>query len=341
MWSGNNEASFSSSLARCWLTDFELVGMELVGDMELGWSSVMVHRAVLLPLCPYLASLAQEDSKLVFADVSVEVVKSVVQLLYKGTCTLSPEADVTKILDMMWSLGMCIMPDMLQVVTNKSSEFLPVVALCREFASKRKTNIKKKETLMEDTERVLSMSDRFFDNFPKENVHNICDVVSSDERSDSTNKDINCNLVIKTDETKYSCEECEEDFKFNRRLLNHYKVVHPEKRFPCDECDSTFPDLLCLAQHTRKVHIGVGDFPCNVCGFKSINLDKLGRHKKFHHKKSERLFTGKSVGLLKKGRCISSHKPDWQHGMKKVAKTRPRAQTGRKFNPEGNKHFNL
>ena len=49
------------------------------------WGSVVVHKAVVAPLCPYLARLCQdaegvEDQKIIFSDVPVEIIKSVVEL---------------------------------------------------------------------------------------------------------------------------------------------------------------------------------------------------------------------------------------------------------------------
>ena len=111
LWSDGDQASFSSSQARGWLTDLELVGRE-----EVGWGSVKVHKAVILPLCPYLSKLSKviegiEDPQIIFSDVPVEVIKSVVQLLYTGQCTLSPVANVKGILDFMSSLGLKIPAD--------------------------------------------------------------------------------------------------------------------------------------------------------------------------------------------------------------------------------------
>ena len=57
LWSGEQEASFSSSQAKGWMTD-----MEMVGDTDTGQGSAMVHRAVILPLCPYLAMMSQVSS---------------------------------------------------------------------------------------------------------------------------------------------------------------------------------------------------------------------------------------------------------------------------------------
>ena len=52
-----------------------MMGKEGVGDMEM-WGSIVVHKAVVAPLCPYLARLCQdaegvEDQKIIFSDVPV------------------------------------------------------------------------------------------------------------------------------------------------------------------------------------------------------------------------------------------------------------------------------
>jgi hypothetical protein len=76
LWSGD-KASFFSSQSRGWLTD-----LERVEDMEM-WGSVMVHKAVMVPLCPYLARLCEDaegvdDQKIIFSDVPMEIIRTVV-----------------------------------------------------------------------------------------------------------------------------------------------------------------------------------------------------------------------------------------------------------------------
>ena len=68
LWSGG-QASFSSSQTRGWLTD-----LELVGETEIGWGSIMVHKAVVLTLCPSLAYVLHEveDSKVIFTNITVQ-----------------------------------------------------------------------------------------------------------------------------------------------------------------------------------------------------------------------------------------------------------------------------
>ena len=117
LWAGDQEASFSSSQAKGWLTD-----LELVGNTGTGWGSVMVHRSVILPLCPYLAMMSLEDPKIIFTGVPLEVIKSVVQLIYTGECTLTPVCDVKSILDLMVCMGLFIQADRLQVVDSANNE---------------------------------------------------------------------------------------------------------------------------------------------------------------------------------------------------------------------------
>ena len=56
-----------------------------------------------------------EDQKIIFSDVPVEIIKSVVELLYTGKCTLIPVSNVKELLDFMRSLGLNIQEDRLQV----------------------------------------------------------------------------------------------------------------------------------------------------------------------------------------------------------------------------------
>ena len=56
-----------------------------------------------------------EDQKIIFSDVPVEIIKSVVELLYTGKCTLTPVSNVKELSDFMWSLGLNIQADRLQV----------------------------------------------------------------------------------------------------------------------------------------------------------------------------------------------------------------------------------
>ena len=65
------------------------------------------------------------------------LLKSVVELIYTGDCTLTPVCDVKAIMDLMKSMGLFIQADMLQVVDfeehlmNKIPVIVPgVILIC-------------------------------------------------------------------------------------------------------------------------------------------------------------------------------------------------------------------
>ena len=76
-------------------TDVDLIGENTDNNGKYG--SISVHKAIVLPYSPFLASLINEvvfagntDVKIILDDVSLEVINSLAQLLYKGECLLSP-----------------------------------------------------------------------------------------------------------------------------------------------------------------------------------------------------------------------------------------------------------
>jgi len=298
LWSGD-ETSFSSIQARGWLTDLEMVGRECVGDTEIGWGSVMVHRAVILPLCPNLARLSlttdgREDPKIIFSDVPLEVIKSFVQLIYTGSCTLSPVADVTSIWELMRSLGLVIPPDKLAVV-NVEAEASELPMISRETVAKKsggkEKKTKRKSSIDDTIEIVVNMAKRFVDES------------NEDEMS---SKDINCNvkgiLRNKSNEPRFSCEHCLFKCRFWTQLEDH-SVVHTDVKFSCKKCPFKTSKLINVKNHDRHVHVGKGNYPCDVCGFKALNLIRLKWHKKFHHKKREG-----AIPNLKKNKSKKSKK---------------------------------
>eukprot|EP00092_Neocalanus_flemingeri_P025090 GFUD01027206.1.p1 GENE.GFUD01027206.1~~GFUD01027206.1.p1 ORF type:complete len:482 (-),score=128.17 GFUD01027206.1:32-1477(-) len=237
LWS-DDQASFSSSQARGWLTDLEMVGREWIGDTEIGWGSVLVHRAVVLPLLPHLAMLSQatgerEDSKVVFTDVPLEVIKSVVQLIYTGQCNLSPVSTVMRILDMMKSLGLFMQPDSLDVLQNPVtrrkviSGHIAITAQENAFCHK--------EALMDETiENVISMANRFADETAAEEI-----VASKDDPQKSQDK-------VKS----FKCDVCKKTFARNN--LEQPMAIHKGIKFCCSECESSFSREPKLKEHQKN-----------------------------------------------------------------------------------------
>eukprot|EP00092_Neocalanus_flemingeri_P021989 GFUD01023847.1.p1 GENE.GFUD01023847.1~~GFUD01023847.1.p1 ORF type:complete len:501 (+),score=134.00 GFUD01023847.1:149-1651(+) len=244
LWSGD-QTSFSSSQARGWLTDLEMVGRECVGDTETGWGSVMVHRAVVLPLLPHLAVLSQasggmgdSDSKVVFAEVPLEVIKAVVQLLYTGQCTLSPVSDVKSIWDMMNSLGLVMQPDRMEVVKGpqKGPEVYSkyIVRRIESGAIGQESVQTQRESLMNETiEDVLRMANRFAEETAKE---------ANGENQDEPDK-----------EKYFECDVCKKVVAKKCNLVRHM-MTHQGIKFSCSECDSSYSREEKLVDHQKKKH---------------------------------------------------------------------------------------
>eukprot|EP00092_Neocalanus_flemingeri_P093847 GFUD01119315.1.p1 GENE.GFUD01119315.1~~GFUD01119315.1.p1 ORF type:complete len:494 (+),score=143.31 GFUD01119315.1:154-1635(+) len=244
LWSGE-QTSFSSSQARGWLTDLEMVGRECVGDTETGWGSVMVHRAVVLPLLPHLAVLSQasggmgdSDSKVVFAEVPLEVIKAVVQLLYTGQCTLSPVSDVKSIWDMMNSLGLVMQPDRMEVVKGpqKGPEVYSkyIVRRIESGAIGQESVQTQRESLMNETiEDVLRMANRFAEETAKE---------ANGENQDEPDK-----------EKYFECDVCKKVVAKKCNLVRHM-MTHQGIKFSCSECDSSYSREEKLVDHQKNKH---------------------------------------------------------------------------------------
>ena len=195
LWSGDHSSSFSSSQARGWLTDLDLVGKDGQGR-----ASVKVHKAVILPLSPVLSVLLHDDVQegtVIFPEVPVEVVTALVQLIYKGECSLSPVADVVAIMNLARDLGF-------RLQINKQE----VNASDIDAVDNRVT--------VNKVSPVINQDDDGDDNVPKAVIGEIpqlsraqADINQGDV---SEVKDMNRNIIKKknkSDLPKFFCEHCD------------------------------------------------------------------------------------------------------------------------------------
>ena len=86
-------------------TDVDLIGEDNASKGSYG--CIPVHKAIVMPYSPFLASLINEvvlagntDVNIIMDGVSLEVISSLVQLLYTGECLLSPMCDVKSLFDL-------------------------------------------------------------------------------------------------------------------------------------------------------------------------------------------------------------------------------------------------
>jgi len=281
---------------------------------------VMVHKAVMAPLCPYLARLCQdaegvEDQKIIFSDIPVEIIRSVVQLLYTGKCSLTPVANVKELLDFMRSLGLHIPADRLQVdfdspdnvmvtthtpdnvmvtnhtpdnvmVTKHSSDNVMVTSHEVTINEHVESESERKGRMLDDTiEHVVEMARRFSVEPPVE-------------------KDANCNYVKrvvknKSTEPRFSCEYCKFECRFWIQLVEHSNNDHTGELFHCKKCSYKTTKLMHVKSHDKQVHVGKGSFSCNVCQFKAPNSRKLEWHQKYHHKMKQTVKSKSSKHISK------------------------------------------
>merc|ERR1712059_132037 len=71
---------------------------------------LQVHRAILLPLCPFLALLVEEIDRdeeplLLLPDFPPELVQSFVKLVYEGCCPLTDVTNVEALLKLLEAVG--------------------------------------------------------------------------------------------------------------------------------------------------------------------------------------------------------------------------------------------
>jgi len=251
---------------------------------------VMVHKAVMAPLCPYLARLCQdaegvEDQKIIFSDIPVEIIRSVVQLLYTGKCSLTPVANVKELLDFMRSLGLHIPADRLQVDFD-SPDNVMVTNHAVTIDEHVESESERKGRLLDDTiEHVVEMARRFSVEPPVE-------------------KDANCNYVKrvvknKSTEPRFSCEYCKFECRFWIQLVEHSNNDHTGELFHCKKCSYKTTKLMHVKSHDKQVHVGKGSFSCNVCQFKAPNSRKLEWHQKYHHKMKQTVKSKSSKHISK------------------------------------------
>jgi len=236
---------------------------------------VTVHKAIMATLCPYLARLCKdaegvgEDQKIIFSDVPVEIIRSVVQLLYTGKCSLTPVSNVKELLDFMRCLGLHIQADRLQVDFASSEN----VVLTNHPVTKDEhveSEIERKERLIDDTiEHVVEMARKV--------------------SVEPVEKDANCNYVKrvvknKSTEPRFSCEHCKFECRFWIQLVEHSNNDHTGEMFHCKKCAYKTSKLKHVKSHDKQVHVGKGSFSCDICGFKAPSPQKLEWHQRYHHK---------------------------------------------------------
>ena len=74
--------------------------------------------------------------------------------------------------------------------------------------------------------------------------------------------------------------KCEYGTDSERRLKNHVAAKHPKE---CDQCEFTSRDADIMKEHHDAVHLGLKNFLCDKCEFKTGHKKALVRHLKRKH----------------------------------------------------------
>jgi len=95
------------------------------------WRGVAVHRAVIMPLCTFLRELEmdvmREDPVVILPNVSLELLESLIRLIYKGFAPVSEVVTVEHLLQLMRMLGLRMPAERLLVTMEKVEEEVEIV----------------------------------------------------------------------------------------------------------------------------------------------------------------------------------------------------------------------
>uniref|UniRef100_A0AC35UES9 C2H2-type domain-containing protein n=1 Tax=Rhabditophanes sp. KR3021 TaxID=114890 RepID=A0AC35UES9_9BILA len=82
--------------------------------------------------------------------------------------------------------------------------------------------------------------------------------------------------VLKPSDAKYTCSICDEKFKLEKVMINHYKR-HFKKNI-CSICDSAHQNTTELIRHIEAVHAGPKKFTCQNCLKDYTNQNSFRSH---------------------------------------------------------------
>ena len=91
--------------------------------------------------------------------------------------------------------------------------------------------------------------------------------------------------LIKNNENKYSCDQCNHVASNQGNLKKHIKTIHDGVKYPCDQCNHKASDPSNLRQHIKSIHDGV-KFPCQECNYQATQMISLQKHILSIHKKA-------------------------------------------------------
>ena len=83
--------------------------------------------------------------------------------------------------------------------------------------------------------------------------------------------------IMKDNENKYPCNQCNYRAIRFGHLQQHIKSVHEGEKYPCGQCSYKASDPSGLRIHIQSIHEGV-KYPCEQCNYQATKLVNLRRH---------------------------------------------------------------
>ena len=74
--------------------------------------------------------------------------------------------------------------------------------------------------------------------------------------------------VIRSEGSKYSCNQCDKQYTQSSHLKRHIKDAHEGVKFSCKQCDKQYSDQSRLRYHIQSTHEGV-KYACNQCDYQA------------------------------------------------------------------------
>lgn len=247
---------------------------------------VPVHLAVMLPLSNHLGRLVWEarvrgeHPQLLLPGFSPSTVRSLVSLLYSGSCPQIVGTTCKDILGLAGDLGIDLPPDRVQV-----------------FSIKEESKVSDEDCLVLQCYPVVCEPPSSNPEWETEPDSDCADHPSSDEcvtQKEDADLDTESDSVLLSSESgtasagrefKFFCPFCDYRSRQEKYLINHTMSIHSEELFTCQFCQFSTPTFPGLQRHFNKVHSHIEgeDVSCEDCGWRTSKKTKLEVHRRLMH----------------------------------------------------------
>jgi len=320
-------------------TDMQLVGRE-------GVARVQVHRAVILPLCPFLAwmdnDMTGEDLVIILPEYPLELLQGVTNLIYKGSTSTSTVVTVDSVLEVMANLGLHMPSDRLllagdhrhsgaglvgyppgldtcEVNNNSCFNAVGIIRRSPELpptplvpggppSPKRRCLSKIVQTPSLVKKTTKAKKKQATDRIVYNEFGND-DLVILKDPAASVHLKVPVSKSVASDQEGEFNKDVMEDLQVTKKRIKRYSETLDSRKYNCELCEHRCRFLKDLQEHLDLAH---SDLVCSECVFKSSSLAVMKTHRKKKHAGVDHA-SGKGVmkskkkkGMLKDGDKIEN-----------------------------------